>query len=417
MNEAATPSAPSQPVTDSGLAAAMEAHIKYTEAQASGASEAPAQTDQKPTEMTSAAPEAQEQPQSPNSNQNAATAPEKKGKGMWEKLGKVTEPNPAEKPEAETEYPEEAPKEQNAWTKIKREVKELKALRTTWDTERAQYEARVKELAEKSSQFSDDDVQALKRFREDQAIFDVQRTDTYQNEAAKPWSEGNETLKNISEYTKIPADKFKDALLEPNPLMRNREITKVLKTAKMVDPHTGDELELDASEIASLATQISEAGKKLHDASAAHKRLTEEAALKGQQRATQEEASKIKAQQESKEVFKRGMTEMSSNMKVQLKDLMDDGLLDEKSFESISQEDLPTDLMDQIYALHASHLMIPLTQSLREARAKIAEYEADRQARLGARPSTKPIPTPGGNGKRPMTLQEAMRAQVAHGIG
>lgn len=412
MPEAPTisqPATPSQPV-DSGLAAAMQAHIQYKENQ-----DNPVPPPQNPTETAPEKTQPQIDSNAPPETKPPLEGQQKEKKGMWEKLGK-TDPPEERKPEGEQEYPEEPPKEQNAWTKIKRELKELKAERAQWQSERPTYEQQLKELKERTSKFSDTDLTDLQKYREEQAIFHVQTTDTYQNEAAKPWNEGNETLRNISEYTKIPADKFKEALMEPNPLVRNREITKILKAAKTTDQHSGEESELDASEIASLAAQVSDAGKKLHDASAAHKRLTDEAALKGQQRATQEEAAKIRAQQESKEVFSRGMKEMTSNMQVQLKDLMEAGYLDQKTFETIAQEDLPTDPMDQIYALHASHMLIPLTQALRQAHAKIAEYEEDRKARMETRPSTRPKPSSGPNGRPNMSLQDAMNAQMRHGL-
>jgi hypothetical protein len=69
--------------------------------------------------------------------------------------------------------------------------------------------------------------------------------------------------------------------------------------------------------------------------------------------------------------------------------------------------------MDRIYALHASYLLPSMAQSLRKAQAKIREYEADRQARLGTRPSTKPGP-PNQGGKREVSLDEAMKAQMQH---
>lgn len=392
---------------EQSLAQAMEAHIQYTENQG----QPPVQQQQ---EQTTEEQVQIEQPVQESSTENT-------GK-KWEKLGKPAEEKPKEEtPETEEEYPDGAPKEQNAWTKIKREVKDWRTKHKEWETERTswtareqEYETKLKEALEKASKVNESDLQELQKYREERAIYDVQRTDTYQNEAAKPWNEGNSTLKEISEYTRIDVDKFKEVLTEPNSLLRNSKISKLLKTARMPDESGDGEVELDPSEIAALVTQVTDAGKKLHDASAAHKRLTEEAALKGSQRATQEQAAKLKAEQEAKEVYGRGMKEMTTNMQVQLKDLIDAGALDPKVFEDISREELPTDPMDQIYALHASHMLIPMAQQLRQALAKVAELENDRKERQSVRPGTKVTPSQGNKNGRVITLEEAMRAEMQH---
>jgi hypothetical protein len=401
MNEAVVIDAPQTqdagPSFDAGLDAAMKAEVQFRDG------------DKRDTQHAEPKPPKQEAPadNKPEDVPKADKPVSDKSK-PWDKLGKPSEiekktEDAPETPEGDG-LPDDAPKEQHAWTKTKKELRELRTKAAQWEAEKQAWEAEKKTLAEKASKVTDEDLAELQRFREEQAIYDVKRTKTYQERAQTPWNEGEATLGEVSEYTKISPDKLKEALLEPNRLARLDLVTELLRTSERT---------IDDARIGALANQVLEAGQKLHAAHLAHKELTEEAAVKGQQRATQEQAAKLKAQTEAKEIHQRGMKEMTTNLQTQLKDLMDDGLLDPKEFESIASAEMPDDPMDRIYALHASYLLPSMAQSLRQAQAKIREYEADRQARLGARPSTKPGP-PNPGGKREISLDEAMKAQMAH---
>lgn len=396
------------------LQQAMQAHVQQNEpAQAPSQQQAP-----KTTETTQEQPVQQKETQTQEVQKASAdaTKPPKK----WEQLAKKDEPATEENTteQTEEEYPESAPQAQNAWTKIKKELKELRAKRAEWDGERSNYtverqklDAQIKELSERASKFKDEDLAALQKFREEQAIYNIEQTETYQTQVTRPWQEGNNTLQEVSEYTKIPTDKFKEILVEPNGLLRNSKIGKLLKTARMTDVD-GSEVELDPSEIAALTTQISEAGRKLHDATHANKTLKDEAALKGQQRATQEEAAKIKAQQEAKEVWNRSSQEIESTLRVGLKDLIEAGVLKDEDIKQGGGEELAEDPMDRAYAVRASYLVPVMTEALRSAHAKIAQLENERKERQAARPGVKPQPHNGVTGGSQLSLQDAMRAHT-----
>jgi hypothetical protein len=401
MNEAVVIDAPQTqdagPSFDAGLDAAMKAEVQFRDG------------DKRDTQHAEPKPPKQEAP-ADNKPEDVPKADKPAGDKSkpWDKLAKPPEvekktEDAPETPEGDG-LPDDAPKEQHAWTKTKKELRELRTKAAQWEAEKQAWEAEKKTLAEKASKVTDEDLAELQRFREEQAIYDVKRTKTYQERAQTPWNEGEATLGEVSEYTKISPDKLKEALLEPNRLARLDLVTELLRTSERT---------IDDARIGALANQVLEAGQKLHAAHLAHKELTEEAAVKGQQRATQEQAAKLKAQTEAKEIHQRGMKEMTTNLQTQLKDLMDDGLLDPKEFDAISSAEMPDDPMDRIYALHASYLLPSMAQSLRKAQAKIREYEADRQARLGTRPSTKPGP-PNQGGKREVSLDEAMKAQMQH---
>lgn len=387
----------SMPSFEAGLEAAMKAEVQYREG------------DKRDTQHAEPKPPKQEIQVEKKTEETAKVEkPAGEKPKPWDKLGKPPEPEKKleDAPDAleGDDLPDDAPKAQNAWTKAKKEIKEYRAKAAQWEAEKQAWESEKKTLAEKASKVTDEDLTELQRFREEQAIYDVKRTKTYQERAQAPWNEGEATLGEVSEYTKISPDKLKEALLEPNRLARLDLVTELLRTSDRA---------IDDARIGALANQVLEAGQKLHAAHLAHKELTEEAAVKGKQRATQEEAAKLKAQTEAKEIHSRGMKEMATNLQTQLKDLMDDGLLDPKEFESIAEAEMPDDPMDRIYALHASYLLPSMAQSLRQAQAKIREYEADRQARLETRPSTKPGP-PNQGAKREMSIDEAMKAQMQH---
>jgi hypothetical protein len=401
MNDAvvidAPPTQDAAPSFEGGLDAAMKAEVQFREGDKRDTQHA----EQKPPKQE--APADKKAEEAPKADKPAGDKPK-----PWDRLAKPPEVEKKAEDTADAleadDLPDDAPKAQNAWTKAKKELKERRAQAAQWEAEKQAWEAEKKTLVEKASKVTDEDLTELQRFREEQAIYDVKRTKTYQERAQTPWNEGEATLGEVSEYTKISPDKLKEALLEPNRLARLDLVTELLRTSERT---------IDDARIGALANQVLEAGQKLHAAHLAHKELTEEAAVKGQQRATQEQAAKLKAQTEAKEIHQRGMKEMTTNLQTQLKDLMDDGLLDSKEFESIAEAEMPDDPMDRIYALHASYLLPSMAQSLRKAQAKIREYEADRQARLGTRPSTKPGP-PNQGGKREVSLDEAMKAQMQH---
>lgn len=394
-----------------GLKAAMQAEIAYSEAQSNP------QQQQAPAPKTEAV---QEQPptQEDATSQEAQKTDQQKTGKKWEQLAKKEEAAAEEKTaEVEEEYPDTPPEAQNAWTKIKREVKELRNLRKqleaekgSWTAEKTEYETKLKEYNEKVSKFSDADLEALKKYREDEAIYNIERTESFQTRVSKPWNEGNSTLQEVSEYTNIPADKFKEALVEPNSLVRNSKVAKLLKTARLSGPE-GEEMELDSAEIAALTSQVTAAGQKLHEATMANKELREEAATKGQQRSVQEEAAKIKAETEAKEVWNRASQEIESSIRVGLKDLVESGDIKEEHLKQGAGEQLSDDPMDRAYAIRASYLVPVMTEALRAARAKIAQLEQDRKDRMATRPGTRPSAPSGIPQERSMSLKDAMRAE------
>jgi hypothetical protein len=402
MNDAvvidAPPTQDAAPSFEGGLDAAMKAEVQFREGDKRDTQHA----EQKPPKQE--APADKKAEEAPKADKPAGDKPK-----PWDRLAKPPEVEKKAEDTADAleadDLPDDAPKAQNAWTKAKKELKERRAQAAQWEAEKQAWEAEKKTLVEKASKVTDEDLTELQRFREEQAIYDVKRTKTYQERAQTPWNEGEATLGEVSEYTKISPDKLKEALLEPNRLARLDLVTELLRTSERT---------IDDARIGALANQVLEAGQKLHAAHLAHKELTEEAAVKGKQRATMEEASKIKAQTEAKEIHQRGMKEMRTNLEqVQLKDLIEEGLLDPKEFDAVEGIEMPDDPMDRIYMLHTSMLLPAIAQALRQERAKNKQYEADRQARLGARPSTKPG-SPNQGAKREISLDEAMKAQMQH---
>lgn len=332
---------------------------------------------------------------------------DKAAKKPWDKLGK-----PDAKKEAATQTDDlgdivpEGDKAQNAWTGIRKEVKQLKTERETWLKERSDFEAKVKALEETASQIKPEDSEALKRYREQEAVNYVQRTPEYQEKAAKPYSEGYEVLREVSEFTDLPVGKLQEALLEPNSILRDEKVLALLETSAK---------DMTDARKAALQKAVMDAGAKMNAASVEHQRLTQEASLKKEQLETQTKAQQMKTQEEAKKVFSAAMRETGDGLKVQLADLVESGLISHADIDAIRDEQFTDDPMDRALETYITSLSVPMIRNLRKALsekdAKIAELEADRKARMATNPSVR---TNGAAKASPpeTTLGEAMKKHM-----
>jgi len=393
------------------LAQAMHAHISEQKAAESG--QAPVQQEAPPEQKP--APKAE---QHPKTEEKPSDTPETAKKGPWEKLGKKEEAKTEEtSPEAE-EYPDDAPKAQNAWTKIKQENKEFKAKLAEWESvkakqweqEKAAWENEKKALSEKSAKWDDQKESDYQKMRDRYALDYIKETDEYRNEAQSPWDQGNSSIKDISEYTKLDPKDFKDALMEPNRLARKKALTELIKKS---------DVELADTEIISLADEAFRAGEQIQKAVDAHERLTKDASLKREQALNQEKASSMKAQEEAKQVRTQALNEVLSGMKAQIKDIIEAGILDESDVDGAGEGfDMEQDPMDLAFGNAAANLAPKLFSKIRELQGKLDKYEAERKERNGTKPTLKPTGTTvprGTNGAPRQSLDDAMRAYRANG--
>lgn len=385
------------------LAQAMHAHLAETQAE-QGQAQATEQAEQKP--------EAQQQQVETKPQEKSTETPETTKKGPWEKMGKKEEVKVEESSPESEEYPDDAPKAQNAWTKIKQENKEFKTKLAEWESvkakqweqEKAAWENEKKALSEKSAKWDDQKESDYQKMRDRYALDYIKETQEYQTEAQTPWDQGNSAIKDISEYTKLDSKEFKDALMEPNRLARKKALTELIKKS---------EVELADTEIISLADEAFRAGEQIQKAVDAHERLTKDASLKREQALNQEKASSMKAQEEAKQVRNQALNEVLSGMKAQVKDLIESGVLDESDITGAGEGfDMEQDPMDLAFGNAMANLSPKLFAKIRDLQSQVAKLEGERKERNGTKPTLKPSGTTARtNGRSPQpSLADAMKA-------
>lgn len=415
MSEAAVLEAPvisspqSQPDIGSlPLAEAMKLDIAARKASPDGgmveqAPQAPQRQQAQPQQQSS-----QAAAQEVQSDASAETKIEAKPSSKLDKFGKPAE---EAKPLTTEEFGDTVPageKAQNAWTTIKKQVKEYQAKEQAWAKQQAEWEAKVKEYESRQSDFSEEDRNALTKYREAEAIDYVTKTTEYVEKAQTPFNQGKSVLMEVSEYTGIPLQKIEESLMEPNSILRDENILTLMETSSK---------EITEARKEALKNRVIEAGDKMNDAVAEHRRLTEDAATKKQQRETAMQAEAMKSKQEAEKVFRSAMAETGDGLKVQLKDLIEQGLLSEKDIDSVAQEKFTDDPMERAIETYITHVSVPLIKNLRQEMARLKaeneQYKADRQARMKAQPGVKPSSS-SSNGKAPeMSLTEAMKAHIS----
>lgn len=337
-------------------------------------------------------------------------------KRPWEKLKAEETPEPKEKKvEQSTEdydgdEPPTGDKAQSAWMKRKNRIKELEGITANWEakakeweTERSTWNTKQKELEERANQWKDEERQEYQKLKERDAIEYVTQSKQYQEEAQAPWDRGNSSLAEISDYSQVDVKAIKDVLLEPNKLTRHDKLVELLSNS----PKTISEARIEI-----LAKEAMDAGDELHKAAQAHERLTKDASTKREQVAQQEKAAALKAQEEAKKVLRESIAEVDSGLKVQLKDLVDEGLLSEKDLNGGGEEfDMQQDPMDLAFGTRAAHLLPVMTKAIRSLKREIAQLKEDQRARQQARPGLKP--SGATNGSKPVPdLKAAMRAHT-----
>lgn len=401
--------APSQ---DSGamLRAAMEAQIQHDRGNVPKQQEKAPEQQQSDTSTRSnqSAADAEVARQEAAANQQEA-APKDGPQKPWDKLGKPPEEAKPQHQNGE-EFPDQAPKEQNAWTNIKRRVKEYEAKEQQWQKQQQEWEAKVKEYESRSSEFKPEVFEKLKKYEERYAIDYVQETEDYQKLAAKPYQEGMGVLGEVAEFTGITINQIQNALLERNSILRDEKVLALLDTSTK---------EMSDARKAALQKAVMEAGDKLNAASYEHARMMQEAGSRKEQREMAEKASQMKAKEEATKVFRTALSEISQGMKGQMQDLIESGIFKADDFE-FGNVNLTDDVMDRGFGEVVAQLYPKTIKALRSTQQKLAEAEATIKEMRGAQPGVKPGSGSRTNGDRQpsMTLQQAMAASLSRrGLG
>lgn len=402
MSEQATAPPPQQqsaPPAEpgSGLRAAMAEHVAMTQGGPPPAKAAPAQQEAPPQqEQTS-----QSSAQAGAEQQEAKTDPNKPVR-PWDKLGKADE----KKVETQEEFgdkPPEGDKAQNAWTTIKKKVKEYETKEQQWARERAEYEQKVKDWESKQNEYKPEILDEWKRYKENEAIDFVQKTTEYQEKAAQPYNQGRSTLKEVSEFTGLPMQQLEEALMEPNSILRDEGVLALLEKSTK---------EMSDARKEAIKNRVIEAGDKMNHASAEHERLTKEARAKKEQRDNAQKAAEMKAKEESQKVFKQGVNEIADGLKGQLADLVEAGVLTNDQLDGLKNIELPSDPMDIGFGEIAAQLIVPMRQQISKLLKENKELKEAHKERMASNPSVRPSRQNGTPAKIP-SLQEAIQAHVS----
>lgn len=353
----------------------------------------------------------QEAPQQGAQQSAEAQQTEKPAKeGPWSKLGKPPEKEKEQTSTDGDDYDGDTPptgdKAQTAWMKRKHRIKELEAKEQEWTKRQAEYDAKLKEYEARTSEFKSEDMEALKRYRENEAIDYVQKTPDYLEKAQKPWDEANHTLMEVVGFTDIPLSELQRVLQQPNSLIRNEEIAALIETSKR---------EMSDARKAAVVDAVFQAGEKMNRAAEEHKRMIAEAGQKKEQRDLAEKASQLKAKEEAQKVFRSSVAEITEGMKGQLADLIEDGTFSKDVFDNLSNIELSDDPMDRGFGEISANLLVGAIAELRKAKAEIKQLRADAKARIAARPGLKNTNGTSTNGEPPaMELRDAMKAHLAY---
>jgi hypothetical protein len=293
------------------------------------------------------------------------------------------------------------PKEQNAWTAIKRENKELKA----W---REQNETRLKELEERASKIDESKLKEYEETIEWRARERFKETPEYKEKAAAPYGEGLAKINQVSEFTGVATKDIMEALTEPNDLLRMTKINKLMSNSTN---------ELDDKAIDASVQAILKADDLIQKGTAEHNRFMEEAKEKREQYETRQAAEKMKAEAEAKKIRGEALATTKEELMARMNDLVKAKYISETDFDDFIEAEDSAEPMDAAFRTAMEHMGPKLIKSLRSAHKRITELENEAKEARGTRPSVNPS-TPKTNGAPAYgSLAEARAAQKGYVTG
>ena len=193
-----------------------------------------AQTQQKPQEQ----PKKGTQKDAPKGE-----AKTDKPKSPWEKLEQVKpveEGQTQEETETTTEIPDTAPKDQQSWTRMKKDIKtaneELKQLRPL----KEQFEKLQKDhegLKNKPFVLPEEVKTELEELRTLRAAYDVEDTPEWGQRIKAPFQQREAYLKKVAAHYKINEEQLLAASDEPDPIVRAEKMEEVLRTGEKETAH------------------------------------------------------------------------------------------------------------------------------------------------------------------------------------
>jgi hypothetical protein len=305
----------------------------------------------------------------------------------------------AQEQSQQAEIPDTAPKDQQAWTHLKKSIKEANAKLAELTPIKEQFEKLQREhevLKNKPFQLPEDIKGELEDLRTLKAAYDVEDTPEWQQRITVPFQQREGYLKKVAAHYKIDESALLAASDEPDPIVRAEKMEEVLRTG---------EKELPMAQ----AAMVNQAVNELHMIYSEMNNMRQNA--QNVWSAKQGKNAELLKTQETEKTQKWQAAAQDTYQKLhdKLPQFFEDGDFAESVKGASIAEDEPT----RAYQAQAGELLPHVVQRLFEAEAKIRQFEAGNQARAAAKPSMTPtdVVLPKEQGDAPTSLEEAMRMQ------
>jgi hypothetical protein len=301
----------------------------------------------------------------------------------------------------EDELPDIAPKEQEVWTRTKKENRELKA-------KFKELEPKLKELEERASKFDESKLKEYEETIEWRARERFKETPEYKEKAAAPYSEGLTKINQVSEFTGVATKDLMEALMEPNDLLRMTKVNKLMA-------NSGNEL--DDKAIDASVQAILKADDLIQKGTAEHNRFMEEAQAKREQYETRQSAEKLKAESEAKKIRGEALATTKEELMARMNDLVKAKYISETDFDDFMEAEDSGEPMDAAFRTAMEHMGPKFIKIIRDLAKENKALKDEAKESRGTKPSVNPA-TPKTNGAPAYgSLAEARAAQRGHVMG
>lgn len=325
----------------------------------------------------------------------APETPSAEPKSPWDKLDALEVRKPA--PPAEPEIPADDLHGAN------KKVIEFRRKYEAAEAERVKLAADLETV--RATALDPESKAKLENFEKIYAVEALVASPEYQAEIAAPFSEQQEILHQVAEFSKVDASKLMEAAKDPNPLTRGQKIRTVLEESK-IDNEKG--LEAAATTLESAASKMHELWKK--DAQKMARAQEIQNAARGEE-AVKGSAKAEQARQKQEKEFSEAHESIYKTLEAKLPALFSD-----PEFAKIAKSaKAASDPMNNAYRAIAGESLPLIVQRLMKAEAELASIKEGNKAAAAANPRLGAAPINTDEAPK-MTMREALEATMRGGM-
>ena len=326
---------------------------------------------------------------------DAPEAPSDAPKSPWDKLDTLEVKKPAPPAEEEIKIDETQP--------AHRKLVEFRKKYEAAEAERVKLAADLETV--KATAPDPESKAKLENFEKIYAVEALVASPEYQAEIAMPFSEQQEILMQVSEFSKVDAGKLMEAAKDPNPLTRGQKIRTALEESK-IDNEKG--LEAAATTLESAASKMHELWKK--DAQKIARAQEIQNAARGEE-AVKGSAKAEQAKQKQEKEFSEAHDSIYKTLEAKLPALFSD-----PEFAKIAKSaKAASDPMNSAYRAIAGESLPLIVQRLMKAEAELASIKEGNKAAAAANPRLGAAPVNTDEAPK-MTMREALEATMRGGM-